>query len=103
MNQHLLKTTSLYKINKKVIVYLLNYMTKIIKYYLGFNTKKFFNVFKEGNKKMEEINETNEVYMEECEFPTLKENGDIGEPMPRQGKLCGFGCFSGKVCGIGCM
>lgn len=52
---------------------------------------------------MEEINETNEVYMEECEFPILKENGDIGEPMPRQGKLCGFGCFSGKVCGIGCM
>ena len=75
----------------------------MIKYYLGFNTKKFFNVFKEEKKKMEEINETNEVYMEECEFPILKENGDIGEPMPRQGKLCGFGCFSGKVCGIGCI
>lgn len=52
MNHHLIKTTRLYKIYKKIINYSLNYITKTIKYYMGVNTKKFFNVFEEGNKEL---------------------------------------------------
>ncbi len=52
MNHHLIKATRLYKIYKKIINYSLNYITKTIKYYMGVNTKKFFNVFEEGNKEL---------------------------------------------------